>query len=230
MRRELEETFPGDTALYQFYEQMYQNLTADSSLNIEQAALRTAEQIKWEIPHDFMEVVMYCAESVDWAIRMYQRERVVEVLAASGQELYLLGRGWENHPSAGLPNVHHIDDRIPYKDTLAYMGNARINLNVMPWFKAGTHDRIFNALLQKSVPLTDASSWITEHFTDGTDIALYDLKHLEMLPQITQRLLKDSELAEHIIQKGYEKVSRTFTWQNCAGWLLSTAAEYGEKR
>ncbi len=230
LRRELEETFPGDTALYQFYEQMYQNLTADSSLNIEQAALRTAEQIKWEIPHDFMEVVMYCAESVDWAIRMYQRERVVEVLAASGQELYLLGRGWENHPSAGLPNVHRIDDRIPYKDTLAYMGNARINLNVMPWFKAGTHDRIFNALLQKSVPLTDASSWITEHFTDGTDIALYDLKHLEMLPQITQRLLKDSELAEHIIQKGYEKVSRTFTWQNCAGWLLSTAAEYGEKR
>lgn len=229
LKRELEETFPGDTALYQFYEQMYRNLTGDSSLNMEQAALRTAEQIGWEIPHDFMEVVMYCGESVDWAIRMYQRGRVVDTLAASGQELYLLGRGWENHPSAGLPNVHRIDDRIPYGDTLAYMGDARISLNVMPWFKAGTHDRIFNALLQHSVPLTDASSWIAEHFTDGTDIALYDLKHLELLPGITKRLLEDTRLAERIIQNGYEKVRRGFTWQDCAEQLLRTAAEYGRK-
>lgn len=227
---EITKLYPENSALWKLYQETFENLKKNSHLSVVQGVLLTMGHMGMRLSEKGLKSALNISNYVDWAIRMYQRERVVEVLAASGQELYLLGRGWENHPSAGLPNVHRIDDRIPYKDTLAYMGNARINLNVMPWFKAGTHDRIFNALLQKSVPLTDASSWITEHFTDGTDIALYDLKHLEMLPQITQRLLKDSELAEHIIQKGYEKVSRTFTWQNCAGWLLSTAAEYGEKR
>lgn len=226
LKQELTETFPGDTALYQFYEQMYQNLKQDSSLTIERAVQATAGQIGWAIPYDFMEVVMYCAEAVDWAIRMYQRARVVETLADAGMELYLLGRGWENHPASALPNVHRIDDRIPYRETLAYMADARINLNVMPWFKAGTHDRIFNALLQHSAPLTDGSSWITEHFTDGEDIALYDLKHLEELPGIADRLLKDPGRAESIIQKGYEKTIQDLTWPDCAAELLKTVERY----
>ena len=118
-------------------------------------------------------------DNVDWAIRMYQRERVITVLAEAGYELYLLGRGWENHPCAQYPNVHRIDDRIPYGQTLAYMADAKINLNVFPWFKSGTHDRIFNTLLQRSLPLTDRSAWADNYFTDGEDIAFYDLKHLE---------------------------------------------------
>lgn len=100
------------------------------------------------------------------------------------------------------------------------MADAKINLNVMPWFKAGTHDRIFNTLLQHSVPLTDPSVWITDNFTDGVDIALYDLKHLDELPGIVRRLLTDSDLAERIIQNGYEKVSRNLTFRNCVDWVL----------
>lgn len=229
LKRELQETFPGDTALYQFYEQMYQNLLADPDLGIEQAVQATAAQIGWAIPYDFMEVVMYCAEAVDWAIRMEQRARVVKTLADAGLELYLLGRGWENHPSAGLPNVHRIDDRIPYRETLAYMADARINLNVMPWFKAGTHDRIFNALLQRSVPLTDGSSWIREHFADGEEIALYDLKDLEALPGIARGLLEDADRAEAMIQRGYEKTVQNLTWPHYADWLLETAAKYRQR-
>ena len=101
------------------------------------------------------------------------------------------------------------------------MADAKINLNVFPWFKAGTHDRIFNTLLQHSLPLTDSSRWITENFTDGEDIALYDLKHLELLPGIAEKLLHDTEHAEAIITRGYEKVLRHFTWKNCTDWILN---------
>ena len=103
------------------------------------------------------------------------------------------------------------------------MAEARINLNVMPGFKQGTHDRIFNTLLQHSVPLTDCSTWIQENFTDGKDIALYDLDHLEKLPQIARRLLSDVGLAETIITNGYQKVSESFTWGHCTDWILEAA-------
>lgn len=159
---------------------------------------------------------------IDWAIRMYQRERVVTALAESGLDIYLLGRGWENHPSAGLPNVHRIDDRIPYKEPLSYMADAKINLNVMPGFKDGTHDRIFNTLLQHSLPLTDSSKWIDENFTDGKDIRIYDLNHLELLPGIAREMIENTEQAESIIENGYKKAAENLTWSHCADWILET--------
>lgn len=208
---QVEEMVEKGTAVYDFYQILFECLVEDSRLTIEQGAFRTIERMGLPVDQDMLKSLMRCAEPVDWAIRMYQRGRVVEVLAESGVELYLLGRGWENHCSAKYPNVHRIDDRIPYADTLAYMADARLNLNVFPWFKSGTHDRIFNALLQHSLPLTDSSRWVDENFTNGEDIALYDLEHLEKLPEIVGELLRDTERAERMIQKGYEKTAKNLT-------------------
>lgn len=218
---QVEEMVEKGTAVYDFYQILFECLVEDSRLTIEQGAFRTIERMGLPVDQDMLKSLMRCAEPVDWAIRMYQRGRVVEVLAESGVELYLLGRGWENHCSAKYPNVHRIDDRIPYADTLAYMADARLNLNVFPWFKSGTHDRIFNALLQHSLPLTDSSRWVDENFTNGEDIALYDLEYLEKLPEIVGELLRDTERAERMIQKGYEKTAKNLTWSNCADWILT---------
>lgn len=208
---QVEEMVEKGTAVYDFYQILFECLVEDSRLTIEQGAFRTIERMGLPVDQDMLKSLMRCAEPVDWAIRMYQRGCVVEVLAESGVELYLLGRGWENHCSAKYPNVHRIDDRIPYADTLAYMADARLNLNVFPWFKSGTHDRIFNALLQHSLPLTDSSRWVDENFTNGEDIALYDLEYLEKLPEIVGELLRDTERAERMIQKGYEKTAKNLT-------------------
>lgn len=217
---EMGKTFPKDSAAYKLYERTYENLKADSSLSVWKGMLFTRDQLGWDIPNHVLKAMLWGAEPMDWAIRMYDRGRVITALAKSGMNIHLLGRGWENHPTAGMANVHRIADRIPYGDTLAYMGDARINLNIMPGFKEGTHDRIFNTLLRRSVPLTDSSAWIDEHFVDGKDIRLYDLKHLERLPDIAGRLLEDEALAETIIENGYEKVAGTWTWDKCADWLL----------
>lgn len=199
---------------------MYQNLKENSRLATEQAVLYTLRQLGWELPVNAVKALMNGSVYVDWAIRQYQREQVVKVLAESGIPIYLLGRGWENHPSINCKNVHRLEDGIAYARTLPMMADAKINLNVMPWFKNGSHDRIANTLLQHSVPLTDTSRWLEESFVDGWDIALYDLDHLEELPGIAERLLTDQELAEEIIQRGRKKVLSNLTWGHCAEWLL----------
>lgn len=219
---EMEKMFSGNKDMQQFYHLMYHMLIEDSALTTEQAVFLTLQQVGWSVPDDTLKTIFRCAEYVDWAIRMYQRGQVVSVLAESGLELHLLGRGWENHSSAKYPNVHRISDRVPYAQTLTAMSEAKMNLNVFPWFKSGTHDRIFNTLLQHSLPLTDSSSWVDAHFTDGQDIVLYDLKHLEQLPKIAEKMLESPEEAECIIQKGYEKVLREFTWSNCVDWILAS--------
>ena len=146
---------------------------------------------------------------------------MINTLAESGTELYLLGKGWQDYSGIRYPNVHIVDGWVDYGRTLEITAEARVSLNVMPWFKSGTHDRIFNALLQRSVPLSDSSSWLSENFTDGVDIAYYDLKNLERLPAIVQYLLTDVSYAEGIIQKGYEKVAHNLTWSNLTEWIVS---------
>lgn len=217
--------FAEGSTMNQFYRIMAEYMLAHSRVTTEQAVLDTLKQLGMEISDSQLKTIFRCAEPLDWMIRMYQREKVVQTLAEAGFELWLLGRGWENHPSAGLTNVHRIDDRIPFAKTLPYMADAKVNLNVMPWFKAGTHDRIFNILLQHSVPLTDTSSWIDENYVDGEDIALYDLEHLEQLTQIAEVLLNDSQRTKEIIRKGYEKTKKKYTWENCVDQILAAVED-----
>lgn len=222
---EITKFYPENTREFELYQRAFQNLRHNSKLSVVQGVLLTMNQMELKLSEKEWRSVLNISNYVDWAIRMHQRGRVVTALAESGLELYLLGRGWENHPSVSLSHVHRIDDRIPYGETLSYMANARINLNVMPGFKQGTHDRIFNTLLQRSVPLTDSSAWIDDNYTDGVDIALYDLDHLEKLPDIAKGLLVDTELAEKIIENGYQKTVSQFTWGHCVDWILDAVRE-----
>lgn len=228
-RDRIAEYFPKENAMYGFYMAMADYMLAHSDVTTEQAALDTIAQTGLFVQESQLKTIFRCSEPLDWMVRMYHRERVVQVLAEAGLEIWLLGRGWENHPSAHLPNVHRIDDRIPFAQTLPYMAQAKINLNVMPWFKAGTHDRIFNILLQHSLPLTDASRWMEENFEDGTDIVFYELEALEKLPGIVEGLLADPARAQAIIEKGYEKVKAHFTWKSCVSHIIE-AVEEGEKQ
>ena len=222
---EILKIYPENSDMWHLYEKTFQTLKKASGLSVAQGILLTINQMGLNLSEEALKSVLNISNYVDWAIRMYQRGRVVTTLAESGLDLYLLGRGWENLPSASPPNVHRIDDRIPYGNTLAYMADARVNLNVMPGFKQGTHDRIFNTLLQRSVPLTDSSAWIDDNYTDGVDIALYDLDHLEKLPDIARNLLEDTGLAERIIENGYKKTAGSFTWGHCADWILKAIKE-----
>lgn len=226
----IKDQFPDRLDMWRFYQQMFKELVKDSTLTIEKAVLGTLRQFELSVSDEMLKMLLNRSVFVDWAIRMYHRGRVVMALAEAGLELWLLGPGWEDHPSAGYPNVHRLGTQVPYRETLKYMADARINLNVMPWFKAGTHDRIFNTLLQHSLPLTDPSSWLTEHFTDGEDIVFYDLDHLEQLPGQAAQLLADPERAEAIIWKGYEKVRRELTWSDCVDQILEAAEQMRWKR
>lgn len=218
--KKIDSWFPKGEPMNRFYYEMAEMMCQDSTLTAEQAALDTIQKMDMPVTDGQLKMIFRCCEPLDWMARMYYRGNVIQTLAQSGLEIWLLGRGWENHTSASFPNVHRICDRIPFADTLEYLADAKISLNVMPWFKAGTHERLFNSLLQHSLLLTDKSSWIEENFVAGEEIAVYDLEHLEILPEYAAELLSDSRKAEAMIQKGYEKTVENYTWTNCADRIL----------
>jgi spore maturation protein CgeB len=197
-----------------------QDLYKNSHKTVEQSLMDTLIQHNMNLNMDMFKSMMRCAEPLDWMIRMHYRKKVINELLNAGYEVSVIGRGWENFANVGNQRLNILGDRIPFKETYIHMENAKINLNVMPWFKGGTHDRIFNSLLLKSVSLTDTSSWLKESFIDGEDIAFYSLSELDKLPGQVKELLENEERSMKIAENGSKKVLEKYVWKNCVDTIL----------
>lgn len=52
------------------------------------------------------------------------------------------------------------------------LADAKVSLNVMPWFKDGAHDRVFNSILNGAVCVTDPSRYLEEELHEGEGVAM----------------------------------------------------------
>ncbi|MCH5259949.1 MAG: glycosyltransferase family 1 protein [Lachnospiraceae bacterium] len=218
----LEKIYPKDSPMYQICLQIGEDQIAHTEKSLIQSALDVLDANNMPLSDNAVKTIMRSLSAVNWMVRMFYRGKAVQTLVDAGLPVHVLGKGWENHPCAGADNMHILHGHIGLSDTFDYMKDARINLNVMPWFKEGTHDRIFNTMLRHSVCLTDSSTWIDSHFEDGKDIALYDLKQLEKLPEIADYWLNHPIKAQELIERAYEKTAANYTWVNCVDSLLES--------
>lgn len=221
--------FEPGSSMNQFYRILADYMITHYEISTEQAVLKVLKETEMTADTKQLLTIMRCAEPIDWRSRMYYREQVIQTLVDAGIEVYLLGRGWENHPSFGKPNMHIINTRIPFEETFPYMQRAKINLNIMPWFKNGTHDRIFNIYLNHSLPLTDPSNWLLKHYsvwrsdTDNEtgELPIFSLGDMGALPQTVAHLLNNDSLREQLIMRGKEKTQQSFTWKSLVDTLLT---------
>lgn len=217
---QIDKEFEKNELLREFYYNLSEYMIANHSVTTEQAVLNLAAETDLQLNTGQLKTMFACAEPIDWMARMYYRKEIIQLIADAGIDIWLLGRGWENHPCAGRTNVHIISDRVPFQDTLPVMNQAKINLNVMPWFKDGTHDRIFNIFLQGSLVLTDTSLWLSENFQNKRDIVYYGLDKLEEVPKLVDYYLKNWDEAVEVIRNGFEIVRTKYTWNNIVEQIL----------
>lgn len=220
--QQLEQIYPKDSPMYHICIQIGEDQIAHTEKSLIQSVLDVLDNNNMTLSDAAVKTIMRSLTSVNWMVRMYYRGKVVQTLVDAGLPVHVLGKGWENHPCAGASNLHILHGLIDLADTFDYMRDARINLNVMPWFKEGTHDRIFNTMLRHSICLTDSSKWIDAHFEDGKDIALYDLKELEKLPEIADYWLNHPVESQALIERAYRKAAANFTWVNCVDSLFES--------
>ena len=107
------------------------------------------------------------------------------------------------------------------EEGIALMEDSKIVLNQLANFKDGASERIFEAMLQGAISLTDDSIYLREMLEDSTDIKFYSLSHLEALPDIIHSILSNPALSEKIRRNAYRKAAAQHTWIQRASTLLS---------
>lgn len=101
------------------------------------------------------------------------------------------------------------------------LGKSKISVNVMPWFKDGAHDRIFNSQLNGAVCISDSSIYLREIFTEGQDILFFRQSDVGEAVRITWELLKDEDRMQQIADAGYRTAAGGHTWGDFAKSLLA---------
>lgn len=153
---------------------------------------------------------------IERVVSSHYREKIVSSVAKAGISLTLYGDGWSGCDWIELPNVHYYG-RISPEQVLEKMEDSKIVLNTMPWFKKGSHERIFNAMLRSAVVVSETSSYLKESLPHDTWVS-FDLlpDRLAALPQQITDLLSNEQKLQSIASAGYHLAVSEHTWQKRA--------------
>lgn len=158
-------------------------------------------------------------------IRAYFRDKVVKTLVDGGIRVHAFGKNWDQMHLGHPENLISEGRMITSKDCVEVVRNARVSLNVMPHFKDGAHDRIFTAMLNGAVSLTDPSIYLKEILTEGENTCFYELDRMMELPDRVHGILTNPESAIQIMEQAFSFASAFHTWENRAEILLSYIQE-----
>lgn len=154
----------------------------------------------------------------------YYRNKVIKTILDAGINVHVFGNTWDESPLRGHPAlIRH--EAVYGKDALKVYARTKLSLNVMRWHKDGFTERIANAMLQKALVITDKTAYLENNFTDGEDILLFDLNHLQGIPAQIKELLTCERKRKRIADNGFKKALQQHTWKNRAVKILEMIEE-----
>jgi hypothetical protein len=181
-------------------------------LVMETELVRRAEEAFGSLGKNDLMEALYHMVYVDLYVRSWYRGRIVSSVADAGIPVYVTGKDWELAPCRRKDLLQHTGREVTSAEWLEHLGRAKVSLNMMPWFKAGAHDRIWNSMLQGCAVLTDSSDYLQEILMDGGNCRLFSLKALEDIPRMAEEMLELPEQTTELALRGYELASSGHTW------------------
>ncbi len=147
----------------------------------------------------------------DMFIRAVIREELLMEMLRNGIDVDIFGHGWEKFVEK-CGNVEKSEGRfkgkinicgeVDYRQLSELYADTKIALNVLPWFKAGQHDRIALAMCNGCVCVTDESTYLEKKFVDGENIFMYSLEDMTGAAMLVRDLLTHPLEAARAAAKG----------------------------
>lgn len=116
-----------------------------------------------------------------------------------------------------------IHPAVSYANSFEIIKSSKICLNSMPFFKYGSHERVFNALACGSLPLTMDNLFIQEAFQPNIELLTYTPGQWSFINDLVDYYLANNSEREAIVAAGRDKVLKYHTWDNRAQELIAVA-------
>jgi hypothetical protein len=158
---------------------------------------------------------------VDGYIRNQCKYNMLEALLKAGIKVHLVGNGYEELTLRyqELVVVHGPQNIDGPGGVLELMARAKVVINPCPpVFEKGMHERIFTAMLHKSICFTPYSVYAEENF--GDYVELVDLNHLQEMSEKIQEILFHYSDYKERIEDNYKYALANHTWKKRGEYIV----------
>ena len=151
-------------------------------------------------------------EYIDFYVRIHARNQVIRSLLNAGMTVAVCGRNWSEFPKNEIEKTHLqiLGEELPYEEVIEVMADSKVVLNVMPWFKDGSHERIAMGSMNGAVCVTDASKYVHEIWGE-TGVVYYDWRKPDELVKKLRKLSENKIEAERIAAEGQRIAEENMT-------------------
>ena len=201
-----------------FYWSILEELIRQPEKTVEEVALAAVRRETGEEDKKTLRLVLYKMLFLDLYMRNYYRGKVVAALAEAGLPVTVIGKGWEELPLK--KGEIRIREKMDSLGVLRAQREARVVLNVLPWFREGAHDRIWNGILAGAAVVTDGNGWLAKEVPEGCGVSYYSLLDMQGLVEKAGELLKDPERCREMVETGRPVVLERHTWDRRAEEIL----------
>lgn len=221
-----------DDSLQDMWDIVLGYICEDTSLTIERAIRKCMSDYSLRLTDEHVHQIILLFKKMDSVIRAMHRQRVITAIADGGIKIDVFGDGWDFLKNKLIhPENLCIHECVSYEESVNIAAQAKISVNVMPWFKTGFHDRIATAMLNGCVSVTDSSSYIDDNYTDGENIVIYKLDNLSELAGNIRTLLENkNNITYRLAMAGKKKAVQADTWHERAKWFLSYCSQITYKQ
>lgn len=202
-----------------FYHGMMDELVANPWKTVEEVELSHCYREMGVQKDEDMRLPMHKMIFIDLYVRNYFRGEVIRTLVDNGFSIKVIGAGWEKL-KVRQPNRMQIMGQTDSLTCLNEIRNSKVSVNVMPWFRDGAHDRVFNSILNGAVCFTDESKYQKEVLPEGCGVSYYVLGDENEICSKMEKMLCNDKSLEELLQGGIEQVRNHHTWANRTQRLL----------
>jgi|694.fasta_scaffold02054_18 spore maturation protein CgeB len=109
---------------------------------------------------------------------------------------------------------------VNFNEALQIMKRSKICLNSMPFFKNGSHERIFAAFACGALPLTSENLYLKEQFEEDRELLFYHFQDMSDVENKIRHYLRDQTLRKDAIISAQAKIKLSHTWDSRVELLL----------
>ncbi len=157
-------------------------------------------------------------------------DRVELIRSIKDAQVHIFGDASEDDLATYMGWKHYLKDcsnitlhsAVSYGESLEILKKSKIALNSMPFFKRGSHERVFNALACGAMPLTTETIYWIESFTPGVDLHCYQSGKWNEVNGLINHYLANEELRRNVVTHGSRKVNENHTWDQRVDLILKT--------
>lgn len=165
------------------------------------------------------------------------KDRIELIQSIKNAKVHVFGTLAEDEPTMLLGWDHYLSDcknvtvhpPVSFQEGLEILKQSKIVLNSMPFFKHGTHERVFSALACGAVPITTNTPFWKENFAEGKELLLYRNNQLQEVDVVIQEILANEPLRAAIAEQGALNVEENHTWDQRVELIQQTIPEMCNK-